>query len=160
VNIRLARSPDVPVVASVLDDATAFVRSLGFDQWPTPFPHDELRRRLARDELYAVEVEGRVVGTFTLVWDDPFFWGKRPPDAAYLHKLAVLREFGGRRIGADVVEWIDAEVASRGRDFVRLDCQRDLPGIRRYYERLGFELRGELENGRFAWALYERPVRR
>jgi hypothetical protein len=25
---------------------------------------------------------------------------------------------------------------------------------------LGFEMRGELENGRFAWALYERPVRR
>ena len=46
----------------------------------------------------------------------------------------------------------------RGRAFIRLDCQRDLPGIRRYYEALGFELQGEKENGRFAWALYERPV--
>jgi hypothetical protein len=37
---------------------------------------------------------------------------------------------------------------------------RDNPTIRRYYEGLGFEPRGEGEaaDGRFSWALYERPV--
>jgi GNAT superfamily N-acetyltransferase len=159
VNIRLARDDDVPAVAEILDDATRYVNGLGFEQWRLPFPHDELRDRVARNELYVIELDGRRVGTFTLLWDDPFFWGERPPDAAYLHKLAVLRELAGRGIGARAVEWVDRAAAQRGRTFVRLDCQRDLPGIRRYYERLGFELRGEKTKGTFAWALYERRVR-
>ena len=33
-------------------------------------------------------------------------------------------------------------------------------GIREYYERLGFEHRGDKDHPRFAAALYERPVRR
>ncbi len=157
-NVRLAALEDVPVVAEMLDEATAYVRTMGRDQWPVPFPQDELHGRVARGELYVVDVDGVPAATFTLLVDDPFFWGERPNDAVYLHKLAVRRAFAGRKLGERIVEWIVREASARGRDFVRLDCQRDLPGIRRYYERLGFELRGEKEGERFAWALYERAV--
>jgi GNAT superfamily N-acetyltransferase len=159
VNVRLATLEDVPVVGEMLDEATAFVRTMGRDQWPVPYPHEKLCANVADGSLYMVEVEGRAAATFTLLVDDPKFWGERPPDAVYLHKLAVRRAFAGRGLGARIVEWVGEEAARRGRAFVRLDCQRDLPGIRRYYERLGFELRGELERGSFAWALYERPAR-
>ena len=158
-NVRLATLDDVPMAAGILDEATAYVKTMGHDQWRTPFPQDELRERVARDELYVVEVDDETAATFTLLLEDEFFWGKRAPDAVYLHKLAVRRAFAGRRLGERVVEWVVDDAAGRGRAYVRLDCQRDLPGIRTYYERLGFELRGEKEQGRFAWALYERPVR-
>jgi GNAT superfamily N-acetyltransferase len=160
VNVRLAMPADVPLVAAMLEEATAYVRTKGSDQWPVPFPQDELRGCVSRGELYVVEVEGHPAATFTLLLDDPWFWGERPPDAVYLHKLAVRRMFAGRRLGERIVEWIVADAATRGRAFVRLDCQRDLPGIRAYYERLGFELRGEKTKGAArAWALYERRAR-
>ena len=160
-NVHLAAKEDVPVVAEMLDEATVFVRTKGSDQWRVPFPHDELRGRVGRGELYVVDVDGEPAATFTLLPDDPFFWGERPPDAVYLHKLAVRRAFAGRRLGERIVEWIVAEAAARGRRYVRLDCQRDLPGIRRYYERLGFAFRGEKKKGpNRAWALYERRVAR
>jgi len=158
VKVRLATLEDVPVVGELLDEATAFVRTLGRDQWPVPYPHAKLRASVEDETLYVVEVDGEPAGTFTLLLDDPKFWGERPPDAVYLHKLAVRRSFAGRRLGEQIVEWVDAEARRLGRSFIRLDCQRDLPGIRRYYDRLGFDLRGELERGDFAWALYERPV--
>jgi ribosomal protein S18 acetylase RimI-like enzyme len=158
VNVRPATDADVPAAAEILDEATRFVQTKGRDQWPVPFPQEELRERVDREELYVVELDGALAATFTLLLDDPFFWGERPPDAVYLHKLAVRRAFAGRRLGERIVEWIAAVAAARGREFVRLDCQRDLPGIRSYYERLGFELVGEKEDGRFAWALYERRV--
>ena len=157
--VRLATGEDVPLVAEMLDEATAFVATFGYDQWPVPFPRDELRQRIRRRELYVVEVEEEPAATFTLLWDDPFFWGARPPDAVYLHKLAVRRAFAGRRIGQRIVEWVDAAAAAAGRSFVRLDTQRDDRGIRRYYERLGFEYRGEREHPRFPAVLYERRVR-
>jgi predicted N-acetyltransferase YhbS len=160
VNVRPASGGDVAVVAEMLDEATLYVRTKGSDQWRLPFPHDELRERVARGELYIVEVGGEPAATFTLLGDDPFFWGERPPDALYLHKLAVRRAFAGRRLGERIVAWVLDEAAARGRSFVRLDCQRDLPGIRAYYERLGFELRGEKTKGEDrAWALYERRAR-
>jgi ribosomal protein S18 acetylase RimI-like enzyme len=144
---------------SILDEATAYVATLGHDQWPVPFPQDELAERIERGELYLVEVDGEPAATVTLLWDDPFFWGTQPPDAAYVHKLAIRRVFAGRGLGEAIVEWADRQAAAAGRRYLRLDCMRDNDRIRRYYERLGFEHRGDRDHPRFPAALYERRIR-
>ena len=145
-------------VATLLDEATGWVGERGYEQWPLPFPRDELAAGIERGEVYVAELKGDAVATVTLLWDDPIYWGARPPDAAYVHKLAVSRACAGRRIGQNLVEWADSTAAAAGRQFLRLDCLRDNPGIRAYYERLGFEHRGDLEvNGR-GMSIYERPV--
>jgi GNAT superfamily N-acetyltransferase len=161
VNVRRALPADAAVSAEILDEASAYIRALGFGHWTVPFPQDELAHRIERGELYLVDVDGDPAATLTLLWDDPAFWGERPPDAVYLHKLAVRRAFAGRGLGAAIVDWVDGHAASAGREFVRLDCQRDDPGIRAYYERLGFEHRGDKDDdSRFPVALYERRTRR
>jgi len=164
VNVRPAKPPDAPVAAEILDEATAYVRTLGFEQWPVPFPQEELAHRIDRGELYMVDVDGETAATLTLLRDDPAFWGERSADAVYLHKLALRRAFAGRGLGAAIVEWVDEHAAAAGLEYVRLDCRRDDPGIRGYYERLGFEHCGDKDDdSRFAVALYERrtwPFRR
>jgi GNAT superfamily N-acetyltransferase len=145
-------------VAALLDEATVWVGERGYEQWPLPFPRDELAAAIERGEVYIAELDGDAVATVTLLWEDPVYWGERPPDAAYVHKLAVSRACSGQRIGQALVEWADRTTAAAGRRFLRLDCLRDNPGIRAYYERLGFEHRGDLVvNGR-RMSIYERPV--
>ncbi|MDX6388727.1 MAG: hypothetical protein QOK34_204 [Gaiellaceae bacterium] len=159
-NVRCARHEDADTVAALLDEATVWVNELGFSQWPLPFPRDELAAAIDRGEVYVVEAEdGDTVATVTMLDDDPMYWGDRPPDAFYVHKLAVRRDQAGRGIGAAVVEWANAEAAEAGREFLRLDCLGDNPGIRDYYEGLGFEHRGDLVLGRRNMSLYERSVR-
>jgi predicted N-acetyltransferase YhbS len=160
VNVRQAHQEDADTVAALLDEATVWVRELGFSQWPLPFPEDELAAAIDRGEVYLVEGEdGEAVGTVTILEADPTYWPEQPTDALYVHKLAVRRDHAGRGIGAAIVAWANAEAAEAGRDFLRLDCLCDNPGIRDYYEGLGFEHRGDLElNGR-AMSLYERAVR-
>jgi GNAT superfamily N-acetyltransferase len=148
----------VAAVAELLDEATVWAGERGYEQWPLPFPHDELAAAIERGEVYVAELDGDKVATVTLLWDDPMYWGERPADAAYVHKLAVRRACAGRRIGRRIVEWADSAAASSGRDFLRLDCLRDNPGIRAYYEELGFEHRGDLVVGGRDMSIYERPV--
>ncbi|MFL6020082.1 MAG: GNAT family N-acetyltransferase [Gaiellaceae bacterium] len=157
--VRRCQAGDVARVADLLDEATAWVGERGYEQWPLPFPHDELAAAIERGEVYLAEIDGDAVATVTLLWDDPTYWGDRPADAAYVHKLAVSRACAGQRIGSAIVDWADATAAAAGRSYLRLDCLGENPSIRAYYERLGFEHRGDLVvNGR-AMSIYERPVR-
>jgi GNAT superfamily N-acetyltransferase len=158
VNVRRCQAPDVAAVASLLDEATVWVGQRGYEQWPLPFPRKEIAAAIERGEVYVAELDGDVAATVTLLWDDPMYWGERPADAAYVHKLAVSRACAGQRIGQAIVEWADKTAADAGRGFLRLDCIRDNSGIRAYYERLGFEHRGDLVvNGR-DMSIYERRV--
>jgi GNAT superfamily N-acetyltransferase len=148
----------VAAVAALLDEATVWVGERGYEQWPLPFPHDDIAAAIERGEVFVAELDGDAVATVTLLWDDPLYWPDARPDAAYVHKLAVSRACAGQRIGQSIVEWADETAAAAGRDFLRLDCLRDNPGIRAYYERLGFEHRGDLfVNGR-DMSIYERLV--
>jgi len=158
VNVRRCQAEDVSVVAALLDEATAWVGERGYEQWPLPFPREQIAAAIERGEVYVAELDGDAVATVTLLWDDPAYWGERPADAAYVHKLAVRRACAGQRIGTAIVEWADATAATSGRRFLRLDCLRDNPGIRSYYERLGFEHRGDLVVGGRDMSIYERPV--
>jgi predicted N-acetyltransferase YhbS len=160
VNVRRAQQEDALTVAGLLDEATVWVNDLGFSQWPLPFPRDQLVAAIDRGEVYVVESEdGEAVATVSMLLDDPLYWGDQPPDAIYVHKLAVRRDRAGRGIGAAIVEWANAEAAEAGREFLRLDCLGDNPGIRDYYEDLGFEHRGDLNLDGRKMSLYERPVR-
>ena len=158
-NIRRCQAQDVAAVAALLDEATVWVGERGYEQWPLPFPRDELAAAIERGEVYVAELDGEPVATVTLRWDDPQYWGARPPDAAYVHKLAVSRACAGQRIGIAIVEWADLTAARAGREYLRLDCLGDNPGIRAYYERLGFEHRGDLVVNDRNMSIYERPIR-
>jgi GNAT superfamily N-acetyltransferase len=149
----------VAEVGALLDEATVWVGERGYEQWPRPYPRDEIAAAIERREVYVAELDGDIVATVTLLWDDPMYWGDRPPDAAYVHKLAVRRACAGQRIGSAIVEWADRTAAAAGRQFLRLDCLGDNPGIRAYYEELGFEHRGDLVVNGKNMAIYERSVR-
>jgi len=142
----------------LLDEATVWIGERGYEQWPLPFPPDEIAAAIERGEVYVAVLDGDVVATVTLLWDDKRHWGERPPDAAYVHKLAVSRACAGRRIGRALVEWADETAAANGRSFLRLDCLRTNPAIRRYYEELGFEHRGDQVIKGRDLSLYERPL--
>jgi GNAT superfamily N-acetyltransferase len=161
VHVRIATVGDVDIVGALMDEATAWVNGLGHEQWPRPFPRDELAAAVERGEIFVAEEDGDPIATVTVLDADPVYWGERPPDALYVHKLVVRRDRAGRGLGADPVAWVDARAAECGRRFLRLDCLRDDPGIRAYYERLGFEHQRDFDDEArgLQLSLYERPVR-
>ncbi len=170
--IRRAAPPDLDAAAAVLEDANRWLRSLGRTGWSEDSftaldgrGRAQLVKALRVGGLYmarlSVDAPGRAepAATVSLFDVDEVFWPGAPRDALYLHKLAVARRFAGLGLGRAIVEWAADRARDAGRPFLRLDCPRDNPRVRAYYEQAGFAHRGDLTAaGGFEAALYERPT--
>jgi protein-tyrosine phosphatase len=157
VNVTRASAEELDEVVAVLSEAAAWLRLRGIDQWPDPYPAEWVAGSIGRGETYLARENGVVVGTITLRWADPAFWGEQPPVAGYVHGLAVRRELAGR--GPELLEWAEERVREAGRDLLRLDCRTENARLRGYYERHGFEHRGDTTVDDFRTSLYERRCR-
>ena len=73
------------------------------------------------------------------------FWGEREADAGYVHRLVVRRDRAGAGLGATILDWAAQQVRAAGREWLRLDVPADNVALCAYYERLGFEYRGDAE---------------
>jgi hypothetical protein len=163
--IRPAGPDEVDAAGGVLAEVTAWLGSKGIVQWPARFSTEFLLGCAERGELYVVVAGGDIVGTVTLQWSDPTFWGDRA-DAGFVHRLAVSRSHSG--LGPTIMNWAEQQVVDRGRRFVCLDCLSDNARLRRYYEELGFRAVGEIAGpaghptdprlGGWRAALYEKKV--
>jgi GNAT superfamily N-acetyltransferase len=163
--IRPAGPDDVDAASAVLAEVTAWLQSKGIVQWPARFPTEFLLGCARRGELYVATTDGETVGTVTLQWSDPTFWGDRA-DAGFVHRLAVSRSHAG--LGPAIMSWAEQQVMARGRRFLCLDTLSNNVRLRRYYEQLGFRIVGEIAGpashptdprlGGWRAALYEKEV--
>jgi protein-tyrosine phosphatase len=154
--VHRAGPEDVDEVVGILSEAARWLAARGISQWPDPFPRDRVAALAAQGDFHLARLDGEAAGTLALVWSDPIFWGERPDDAGYVHALAVRRACVGRGLGGPLLAWAEEQVAGTGRRYLRLDCRAENGELRRYYERHGFEPRGEVAVDEFTSALYER----
>jgi GNAT superfamily N-acetyltransferase len=160
--IRRAGAGHVDVAARILEDAIEWAAELGFDSWPPgtfadprAWGRERLLEALGSDGLYLALRDGEPVATFSLVPEDSLFWPDAADDALYLHRFAVRRAYRGGGIGTASLRFMQEEVLRAGRRYLRLDCLAHNPGIRRYYERAGFEHRGDTVVNDMRLSLYE-----
>lgn len=124
---------------------------------PDELDTERLRSDVAAGLHYVAEIQGEVVGTLRFQLEDPEFWPDRPSgEAAYVHRLAVGRDYAGRGIGAALLDWAARQAAKLGYEWLRLDCERDRPRLRAFYERNRFEHHSDRDVGPFRVARYQR----
>ena len=157
-NVRAASQEDLDDVLSILSEAARRPVAAALGQWPDPFPGERALPALERGDTYLALLDGQVVGTLTLQWDDLAYWGEQPPVAGYLHRLAVRSSHAGRGLGGELLTWAEREIAARARTLLRLACMTDNSGLRHYYEGAGFRHRGDVVVRGRRSSRYERPV--
>jgi ribosomal protein S18 acetylase RimI-like enzyme len=160
VRIIRAQQGDLEGVLEILEEASRWLSSKGLEtQWlPSPAFRQTIKNNIERGDVYVVkDVEG-TVGTITLQWSDEKFWGDLPPDSGYVHKLAIKRSYGGKRLGLRMLQWAEAKARVEGKRYLRLDCLASNKTIRDYYEKAGFvHVRDTLAPGWRA-SLYEKNL--
>jgi len=143
-DIRRAAHAELNVVVAILTDSAIWQAAEREAVWPIPFPIATVEASMVREETHVLCHEDEVVGTVALCWDD-LVWEAQPPDAGYVHRLAVARHASGNGLGATMLTWADQQVAEAGRTWLRLDCPASNRGLRSYYEHLGFQFVREVD---------------
>lgn len=157
-----AGQDDAELVSQILTDATRYKNQLGDTMWGDEgWSVDEVLESMSESTMYIIKQGDEVVATASLQWEDERNWGEQPPVAGYMHRLAVRNDFHGQGLGETITDWISAQVAKEGRQYLRLDCEESNTELCAYYEKLGFVKVGTRpvpEYGDYAAALYQRPV--
>ena len=154
IHIHPASSNQVLIAISIINEAATWLSSKGFQQWQTGSFEKKIEDAANREELYLVKLDDQLAGTFILQWADPSFWGEKPDDAGYIHKLAIRRRFSAQKLGGFLLNWTEKRVVATGRKYLRLDCDASNPFINRYYLKAGFSYQGKEGN----YNLYEKDL--
>jgi ribosomal protein S18 acetylase RimI-like enzyme len=163
ITFRKAERNEFERVLSFLKEAALWLRDKGVDYWqdwidpPANFV-DWIRQGFDENQFYMVGNGDEVIGCFRLQWEDRMFWGEQETTAGYVHSLTISRKLAGRGIGTKVLKLIESYCREKKKEFLRLDCGVDIMGLRKYYERCGFEAVGEVTVEGERLTLYEKRV--
>lgn len=148
------------MIADILQEAEAWLRDRGMPMWlPEELDMDGLRRDVAAGMHYLAEFGGDAAGTIRFQLEDDEFWPDLPSgDSAFVHRLAVRPRFAGAGVGPAMLAWAAGHARALGRTLLRLDCDRDRPRLRAFYERNGFRYHSDRQVGPHFVARYEREV--
>lgn len=155
--IREAGEADLDAVVAIWEEANAWMRARGIEPGEPPRPLREIfADRNAKGTRYLALLNGQPAGTLMLQWEDEASWPGAHDDAVTLHGFAVARAAAG--IGRDLLRWVEWQTLHHGRHYVRLECSRDNPALRVYYERAGFVYIGDAARTHDPLARYEKSV--
>lgn len=100
------------------------------------------------------------VAAMVLQEEDRTFWPDVPPgESLFVHKLAVVRRYGGRGLSRSMLDAARDLALATGKAYLRLDCAAGRPRLRGLYESYGFRCVGEGRVGPFDTAFYELRLR-
>jgi ribosomal protein S18 acetylase RimI-like enzyme len=142
--IRKSELNDTLKLADLLTDAVKYKLDHKDSSWGSEaFSEREVRGLIKTGETYSVFSGDDLVATFGLHWEDERIWGQQPPNAGYIHRLAVRQDLHGQGLGKTIIDWVLAEVARHNRQYLRMDCDSANKKLCEYYEGLGFKEAGK-----------------
>ena len=147
--IRKAIPTDLPALMPIFDEARRTIAALGINQWQDGYPSREvIDADISRGESYAVELDGRVCGSFVLISDgDPTYdkiydgaWltGDSADGYIAIHRVAISVANRGSGISSEIIAYAADFAKKLGKLSLRIDTHEGNVVMRRMLEKNGF----------------------
>lgn len=158
----LATPDDARAIHALLAAAGEQLSLRGFPNWLPAFPIERVLAGIEEQAVWLVRApDDELVATYALraapahryeeiAWADPH------AEARYLNRLAVAPAWYGQGVGSWCLATIADTSRQAGASAVRCDVLSPNAPLRRFYERAGYELRGERHHSGWKFAVYER----
>lgn len=142
-SITKATAENINDLAMILNEATAYKLQHNDNAWiadgNATWGKAEIKGIIDKGTTYLAWIDGAAIATISLEWDDTYVWGKQPPNAGYIHRVAVRNNQHGQKIGERLLDWASVEARAKGRRLLRLDCPTSNKKLCDYYQKLGFK---------------------
>jgi ribosomal protein S18 acetylase RimI-like enzyme len=152
--IEQASKDDLPAVAELFAACIRDMMARGIDQWDESYPDVEINRRdYENGSLFVAQNEGSPAGALTIDENEAaeykqIPWRYSDGKILVLHRLAVHPQVQHRGIARELMAFAEEYGRSRGYAAIRLDAysanHRAIP----FYEKLGYEHRGQVHFAR------------
>ncbi|KAF5995497.1 GNAT family N-acetyltransferase [Streptomyces sp. WAC00263] len=139
--ISPAEPHDVAKLLTFREEAAAWLRGLGSDQWSRPYPADKLLATIEAGTVFMLRDGHTTAGTITLTPDaeDGLWTGDELAEPSmFVNKLTVAREYAGQNLGGRLLDWAGDRAHRAGARWLRLDAWTTNEGLQRYYLAQGF----------------------
>ncbi|MNJ57964.1 putative acetyltransferase [compost metagenome] len=157
--IRPASLEEAPIVLDLWQSSARWLNSKGIYQWrPEKFNLEQVIDFFHDgSDVYVAESNQEIVGTYILTWTDPLIWQELDrPEAGYIHRFAVHRDYKGLGIGQYLLNSAEEQIRLKGKTLVRLDCMADNARLNQYYKDYGFQFVRRLNREGWSANLYEK----
>jgi len=138
--IQRATPDDIPAVLEILNWGVKNKIRRGDLAWgENSIEASAIEPFIANGTAYLALLDGQIIGTLMLGWQDDINWGKQQQAACYLQRFAVAAGFSGQNIGGQILDLVASTVKEQGNlSSIRLVCPSGNPKLRAYYEKQGF----------------------
>ena len=160
VTVHQAQSTEAALVQEMLEEAARWVDALGEVMWDEgELNRERVASEVAAGQFFIARVNGEAAGVVKFQLEDRLFWPELiGHDSAFIHRLAVRRQFKGLGVSTALVRWAASHASALGRRDLRLDCDASRPKLQRLYESFGFQLHSFQHVGTYYVARYVYPL--
>jgi GNAT superfamily N-acetyltransferase len=137
---------DLTVIIGLIQEAAAWLRGQGTDQWARPWP-DRARRdhtvraALRQGKSWICWDNDTAAATITADPDGNPYWREAGfvEPAVYVHRLVVSRRYAGLGLGAALLDWAGLTARrDHGSRWIRVSAWTDNFRLHAYYRAQGF----------------------
>lgn len=142
---------EVTDIMRMIDQAKAYMKEQGIDQWQNGYPNAEaFVQDIEKGYSYVMEDEGKIIGTMAVIFDgEPTYdnihegaWRTTEEPYAAIHRVAVDADCKGKGIAGAMMEAVEEICRGRGVRSIKNDTHRDNKSMQRFQAKAGFEYCG------------------
>ena len=158
--VRQATIKDAGIVSDILHEAALWLKQRNMTLWG----EREISTTVVRSDIqsglfYIAFYEDCAAGVVKFQTEDLVFWSDIPhQDSAFIHRLAVRRNFAGGSISTALMRWAVDRSRQLGKRYLRLDCDAQRLSLRLVYEKFGFRHHSDRQVGTYFIARYEYEI--
>ncbi|WP_053756604.1 GNAT family N-acetyltransferase [Streptomyces sp. AS58] len=148
--ITTATPADLQRLLDFRMEAASWISARGSDQWSRPYPADRLLATIEAGTVFMLRDGKRTAATITLtseaeegLWSDE----ELSEPSMFVNKLTVSRDYAGRNLGGELLDWSGDRAYRAGAKWLRLDAWTTNARLQRYYLDQGFQHVGTVLEG-------------
>lgn len=149
---RKAKASELDEIMKIIDDAKAFMKASGLNQWQDGYPNREsIAEDIKRGETYVLTRDGHIAATaLVTLLGEPCYdviegeWKNSEPFVT-VHKVAAAGELRGKGATSEMFSEIEKYALENGMRNIKIDTHRDNLRMQGFLKKTGFEYCGVVE---------------